>query len=90
MEQRWRPKPELSWREIDNDLVAVDTGTGEYHCFNDVGRVIWLGIANGHDDASIVRSIVEAFSTESDRAASDLAVFVADLSSRGLLVEACE
>ena len=30
----------FSWRNIDEELIALNLSTGEYHTFNDVGRTI--------------------------------------------------
>lgn len=78
----------LSWRDVNDELVALDVVTGEYHVFNDIGRMIWLHIAESKTDMdSLVSAILNGYETQAHGVEADVREFIDDLLKRGLLTE---
>lgn len=75
----------FSVKQVQGQLVAVDTVSGDYHVLNEVGAVIWRGLADGLSRESILRQMVSTFDVSRERAAADADSFVADLRSRGFV-----
>ena len=83
-ELRLRPDA-LVWREIDNELVAVDMASSSYLSANRSGALLWQMLAAGTTHAELVNGLVERFGISSDRAASDVDAFLNGLEDRALL-----
>lgn len=76
----------LSWRDVNEELVALDVGTGEYHVFNDIGRKIWLHIAEQNPDMdALVAGIKAEYNTQKHDVGADIQEFVNDLLDRRLI-----
>ena len=79
---------QLSWRDVNDELVALDVVTGQYHVFNDIGRMIWLHIADKKTDMTeLVSAIVNEFDAQKNDVEADIREFINDLLKRGLITE---
>jgi hypothetical protein len=77
---------ELSWREIDGEVVILDLRTSRYLNANPVGRLIWQRLANGGATrAELYDAVTENFTVDRPIAERDVDDFVDDLAGRGLL-----
>lgn len=76
---------ELSWREIDGELVAVDVARSAYLSSNPAGTLLWQMLAGGTTRTALEQALVETFAIDVQRAKGDVASFLDDLSSRELL-----
>ena len=75
---------ELSWREIDGELVAVDVARSAYLSSNPAGTLLWQMLAGGTTRDALEQALVETFGDRrSSRAKGDVASFLDDLSSLG-------
>ena len=83
-ELRLRPEA-LVWREIDNELVAVDMASSTYLGTNQSGALLWQMLATGTTHAELVERLVDRFGISSDRAAADVDAFLRGLEGRELL-----
>jgi hypothetical protein len=83
-ELRLRPEA-LAWREIDNELVAVDMASSTYLSANRSGALLWQMLAAGTTHAELVQGLVDRFGISSDRATSDVDAFLHGLDDRALL-----
>ena len=78
----------LSWRDVNDELVALDVVTGEYHVFNDIGRKIWLHIADHNPDMNaLISAILDEYETQAHDVEADVREFIDDLLKRGLLTK---
>jgi hypothetical protein len=84
-ELRLRPEA-LVWREIDNELIAVDMASSTYLSANRSGALLWQMLATGTTHAELVKGLVNHFGISPDRAATDVDAFLHGLESRELLV----
>jgi len=78
-------QPNLTTREIRGEFVVIDARSGNYHIFNEVGKLIWRGIEAGRESSAIVDEVVSSCKVAQDRALSDFDAFVARLRGFGLL-----
>jgi hypothetical protein len=77
---------DLSWREIDDEVIAVDVGTSTYLGTNKTGALLWRRLgAGGATRSELVGLLVETYGIDADRARADVDAFVDDLAALGLL-----
>ena len=78
----------LSWRDVNGELVALDVVTGEYHVFNDIGRLIWLAIADEKQDMdALINTIAAEYDIGEDEITNDIKSFIVDLTEREILTK---
>lgn len=75
-QETFTPSDDLSWRDVNDEMVVLNLKSGEYYTFNDVGRVAWLALADGKSVDEIVDAIVEEYDVQRDAAASDVRHFI--------------
>ena len=75
----------LTWREIDDEVVALDVETATYLSANASGRLLWRSLSEGATREELVSSLVDEFEIDADRAGADVDAFLGELSQRGLL-----
>jgi hypothetical protein len=75
----------LDWREVDGQLIALDSQRSTYLSGNPAGTLLWRALAEGSSEEELARKLVETYEIEPERAAQDVSRFVADLDRRGLL-----
>jgi len=75
----------LTWREIDDEVVALDVETATYLSANASGRLLWRSLSQGATREELVSCLVAEFEIDAERAGADVDAFIGDLSQRGLL-----
>jgi hypothetical protein len=75
----------VRWREIDDDVVAVDLDQSTYLSTNGSGALLWLELAGGTTRERLVERLAQAYLIDSDRAAADVDRFLTELNGQGLL-----
>lgn len=75
----------LVWREIDNELVAVDIAASSYLSTNQTGALLWQMLSEGTTRKALIDRLVESFGISADRAAADIDNFLQSLEARELL-----
>jgi Coenzyme PQQ synthesis protein D (PqqD) len=78
---------DLTWQSVGDDLVVLDLKGSVYLKLNGSGKVLWEALADGRSDSGLTSVLVDRFGIDEERAATDVATFLADLRARGLLVE---
>jgi hypothetical protein len=78
---------DLSWRDIDGEIVAVDVASSSYLSANPAGALLWSMLATGASRDELAGRLVETFGIERERADADVAAFLDSLSARNLLDE---
>lgn len=51
----------ISWKQLGDRVVAVDTNSGDYFTFNDVASTIWLAINENKTIDEIVSLIIDDY-----------------------------
>lgn len=80
-------KGDIAWREIDGELVAVDTRSSTYLSANGTGTALWRALADGTTREELVASLVGEYELDERRATADVDAFIAQLQEHGLLDE---
>jgi hypothetical protein len=75
----------LTWREIDDEVVALDVETATYLSANPSGRLLWRALAFGATRDELVSCLLDEFEIDAERAGADVDAFIAELSQQGLL-----
>jgi len=75
----------VTWREADNEVLAVDGGFKNYASTNASGRVLWKALAGGASRDDLVQALVSEFGITVGRASQDVDGFVGDLAANGFL-----
>jgi hypothetical protein len=76
---------DLTWREIDGEIVAIDVAKSAYLSSNPAGSLLWTMLASGATREELAARLVETFGIERERAEADVDAFLASLDERGLL-----
>ena len=84
--QVYKPHENLSWRDVNGELVAINVETGEYHVFDEVGRLVWLAIAEGKKAASLIDQILEEYDAVGrETVVKDIKILIDKLLRSGML-----
>jgi hypothetical protein len=77
---------ELDWREVEEQVVALDLRTQQYLAVNRAGRALWQELVSGATQDELVDRLIASFGIDQSIAERDVAAFIADLDAQGLLV----
>jgi hypothetical protein len=75
----------LDWREIGDEIVALDAEAAQYLAVQGSGALVWRMLAESTTRNGLVDALVESYAIESTRATADVDEFLATLERRGLL-----
>jgi hypothetical protein len=75
----------LEWREIEDEVIAVDVRTSTYLGTNGSGTVLWRALAEGATRGELVAALEESFGIPRTRAEEDVDRFVEHLREQELL-----
>lgn len=78
----------LMVREVDGELVVLDTSSNLVHQFNRTAALIWRLCAAASPPEAMADALVEAFDVERQTALRDVAETMAKLRSLNLLADA--
>ena len=78
---------DVTWREIDGDLVILDLRSSTYLTTNASGAVLMRELTEERSQDQLVRALMDEFSITKDLASSDVRSFVQALTDAGLLLE---
>jgi hypothetical protein len=76
---------DLSWRELDGEIVALDGESSVYVATNRTGAALWRMIADGTSRAQLVDQLVGNFDVARERAEADVDAYLGQLRAGGLL-----
>lgn len=78
-------RQDLDWREIDEEIVALDGQDAVYLSVRGAGALVWRLLADSTSRGQIVDAIVQRYGIDSSRAGGDVDAFLTQLGERGLL-----
>lgn len=81
---RIRPK-DLTWREVDGEIIALDLVASTYFTTNQTGAHLWRMLIEGATLAEMSGWLVRTYALTGAAAATDAAAFVGLLRSHSLL-----
>ncbi len=77
-----------TWRDLDGEVVALDTDSSTYFSIGGYGRVLWLRLVDGATRQDLIDHVVtENTDVTGERAAADIDEFIASCLDEGLIVE---
>ena len=76
---------DLTWRELDGEIVALDLATSVYVATNKSGAVLWHVLREGATVDTLARRLVEHFDIGVDQARRDVDGFLEVLAHHRLL-----
>jgi hypothetical protein len=79
---------DITWREIDGDLVILDLRSSTYLTANASGSVLMRHLTEDRTLQQLAQALVEEFDIPEHRARQDAQMFVDELGERGLLERA--
>ena len=77
---------DVSWREVDGEVVALDLRSSTYFTTNRTGAIMWKAMVEGCSVGDLVELLQVTFGIEKFRAAEDVTAFLELLSKNKLLV----
>jgi Coenzyme PQQ synthesis protein D (PqqD) len=76
----------LTWHVSGDDVVVLDLEGSVYLKLNGSGRLLWERLGESCTDSELTGALIEQYGIGEERAATDVAGFLAELRRRGLLV----
>ena len=76
---------EVSWRDVNGEMVVLKLTSGEYYTFNEVGRITWLALAEGKEIEETVQMVIDEYDVTFEKAKSDVENFAMSLIKQELL-----
>ena len=77
---------DVSWREVDGEVVALDLRTSTYFTTNRTGGIMWKAMVDGCSVDDLVDLLQSTFGIDKSRAAEDVTAFLELLSKNKLLL----
>ena len=76
----------VSWREVDGEVVALDLRSSTYFTTNRTGAIMWKAMVDGCSVDDLVELLESTFGIDRSRAAADVTAFLELLSRNKLLL----
>jgi len=76
---------DITWREIDGDLVVLDLRSSTYLTTNASGTLLMRQLTEERSLPQLVQALVDAFDIPEQRAQQDVEAFLDELGASGLL-----
>ncbi len=76
---------DITWREIDGDLVILDLRSSTYLTANASGTVLMRQLTEERTLTELIQVLVDTFDLSEERAQQDVQTFVDELALVGLL-----
>jgi Coenzyme PQQ synthesis protein D (PqqD) len=90
-ERLWRRREEeLTWREIEDEVIVLDLRNARYIRFNATSGVLWDRLDGGATLADLAERLVKTYAIATDRALVDAEAFVRSCERNDLLRPADE
>jgi hypothetical protein len=76
---------DLHWREVDDEIVALEGQRARYLAANGSGALLWRMLTRGATRDELAAALVETYGIAADAATAGADRFVEQLRSKGLL-----
>ena len=76
---------DVHWREIDGEVIALETRASRYVATNGAGTVLWRALLGGATREGLADELVREYGIDRDRALADADHFIATLAELDLL-----
>lgn len=78
-------RADLSWKEIDDEVIVLDLRSSQYLTTNASGTLVWRHLVDGATFVELVAAVEDHFGVAEEIAARDVATFCSSLDDLGLL-----
>ena len=75
----------LSWREIDEEIVVLDLEGSAYMSVRGAGRTLWPLLADGATKPQLIAAITTKYDVDDETAGRDVDAFVTELREKGFI-----
>jgi hypothetical protein len=75
----------LTWREIDGELVALEAESSRYLTANPAGTLLWRLLSGGATREQLVEALCATYGIDRERSEADVDAYLADVRAQGLL-----
>jgi hypothetical protein len=75
----------VEWREIEGELVGLQTATSTYFAVNPSGTVLWRALADGTTQERLVDVLRDTYALPREAAERDVESFLESVRTCGLL-----
>jgi fucose permease len=75
----------VSWREVDGEVIALDLDSSTYFSTNRTGSLLWHAMVDGATVGSLVALLEDSFDVPQTTARADVNAFLKLLVANGLL-----
>lgn len=76
---------DVHWREIDGEVIALETRASRYVATNGTGTVLWRALLTGTTRDGLADELVREYGIDRERALTDADRFLATLAELDLL-----
>jgi hypothetical protein len=85
-EATWRQRPnDLSWREIDEEVIILDLGSAMYLKLNPAGAFLWKLLEPGATLGQLTTTLADHFGLDTRAAQGDAIAFLEDCTAKGIV-----
>lgn len=77
---------DVTWQEVDGDVVVLDLTRATYLRIGGAGTVLWPLIADGADEEDLASTLVHTFAITEEQARADVDEFLRSLIDQDLVV----
>ena len=64
--------PHLVWSELDDEIIVVDTASGDFFSFNRTATEVWKGLEAGMAPDRIAESLADTYGISRAQAMTDV------------------
>jgi hypothetical protein len=79
---------DVIWQRVEDRVVVLELGSGEYHALNDSGSLMWMLLVDTGDVPAVLDRLRASYDADEAILRRDLAAFIAELVDNGLLATA--
>ncbi len=76
---------DISWREVDDEIIVLDLRSSLYHSIDSVGAFLWQQLERGVTFDELVKVLREEYDVAEETAVTDVQAFLGSLEDLGLL-----
>jgi hypothetical protein len=87
MTERYACASRYAWRTYKNEVVILDTVSGDYFLLNETASLIWEGLLSQQGPQEICQRMVQKYKVTEEKALQDLKQLIQRLGGDGFLVE---
>ncbi|NLO91064.1 MAG: PqqD family protein [Elusimicrobia bacterium] len=81
----YKISPEISWRQVGDEAVLLNTRTSAYYSLNPVGVRLWDMIARGADAKEMAADLVREYGISEAAASKDVADLLKSLKDEKII-----